>query len=284
MRTMSAPLIALLNSSTQFIMVDLFTFELANGAVLRYCTAGGAITFGGNTYLAAPAGLTRGKVRWATGTEVDNLEVVFQSDSGITVIGTPLLAAAVQGLFDAGRVTVQRLFLSDWVTPVDALLLFRGNVSTVDVQRLQVKMTVKSDLERLNIQMPMNLYQASCVHSLFDIGCAVNKATYTVTGTVSSVGGSGQIVTALAQADGYFQMGAIKFTSGPNTGLVRTVKTWTSASAYVTSPFPYTIVAGHAFEITPGCDKLRLGDCTNKYSNVINFKGFEFIPVPETAA
>ena len=45
---------------------------------------------------------------------------------------------------------------------------------------------VLSALELLNIQMPRNVYQSVCLHTVYDGGCALVKATYTVTGSVAS--------------------------------------------------------------------------------------------------
>jgi uncharacterized phage protein (TIGR02218 family) len=281
---MSNNLVAFLNSTRQLATVDLYTFELKNGTTLRYCDASSNVTFGGQTWLSAPAGLTRSKIRWTTGVEVDTLDIDFQSDTSIVVAGTPLLAAAVNGLFDNCRVTLSRLFMADWSTPVDTLLLFQGNTAPAEILRGAVHLTIKSDLERLNVMIPPNVYQSSCLHSLYSPGCTVKVATYRVAGTVASVTTDGGIVTTLGQADKYFQMGAIKFTSGRNVGLVRTVKSYTGSTVYPTKAFPYPIANGDAFTITPGCDKLQGGDCLNKYNNVINFKGFPYIPVPETAA
>lgn len=284
MRAMSTSLLNFLNSTTQIVAFDLFTFELKSGTTLRYCAHTSPITFGGNTWLPAPAGLTRSRVRWAVGVEVDTLDITFQSDASILVNGTPLLAAAVLGLFDNARVTLSRLFMSDFVTPVDKLDLFQGNSAPAQVVRTSLHLTVKSDLERLNVMIPPAVFQASCIHTLFDIGCAANPATYMVSGTVSSINSDGSIQTALGQPATYFQMGGIKFTSGANVGLTRTVKSFTGAAVYPTSPFPFPVVASDAFIITPGCDHLVTGDCLNKFNNVVHFKGMPFIPVPETAA
>lgn len=284
MRTMSNALTAFLNSTNQIVSVDLYTFALKNGTTLNYCNAGTNITFNGTTWLAAPAGLSRSRMNWTTGVEVDELDIDFQADPTIVVAGTPLLAAAVLGLFDNCRVTLQRLFMQDWNTPVDAVLLFQGLAAPAQVLRQSLQLTIKSDLDRLNVMIPPNVYQSSCVHSLYSSGCTVKMATYKVSGTASGVNANGGIVAGLAQPDNWFQMGAIKFTSGLNVGMVRTIKTYTGGIVYPTKAFPYAIANGDAFIVTPGCDKLQTGDCLNKYNNVINFKGFPFIPVPETAA
>ena len=284
MRAMSPALLTFLNTTKQLVTVDLFTFELKNGTTLRYTTSGTPVTFGGFTWLAAPGGLTRSKVRWTTGVEVDVLQLVFPSPASMTVGGVPMLAAAVLGLFDNARVTLSRLFMSDFTTPVDTLELFRGNAAPAEVYRTALHLTVNSDLERLNVMIPPNVVQPSCMHTLFDIGCGVNPATYRVAGAVSAVNANGSLQTALGQAPGYFQTGGIKFTSGANIGLTRTVKDFAGAAVYLSNPFPYDVVPGDTFLITPGCDHKHNGDCLNKYNNVRFFKAMPFVPVPETAA
>lgn len=284
MRTMSAPLITLLNTGNQFCMADLYTVKLSNGTILRYTSAQNNITFSGNTYLSSGLLFSRKNVKWVVGIEVDTLQLDIIADSSTLVNGLPLITTALQGQFDGAIVVVDRLFLSDWNTPVDKVGLFYGKVSNFSAERNTVMLTVKSILEMLTVQMPPNLYQASCVHTLYSPGCKVNKASYTTTGTSTGMNSDGSIKTALAQASGYFNMGAIKITSGANNGLTRTVKTHSGTDIYVTNPFPNPIVSGTTFSISPGCDKLRTGNCTNKFSNTANFKAFEFIPVPETAA
>ena len=76
MKPASPALIALL-ASRQFYAVDLYTFSLAGGGVLRYTTGDADVTANGNRYSAG--GTTgpyfdrkgnRAKCRWKTGIEV----------------------------------------------------------------------------------------------------------------------------------------------------------------------------------------------------------------------
>lgn len=284
MKNMSSALLNFLNSAARFVMVDLFTFSLKNGVTLRFCTASVPVTFNGQTWLPAPAGLTRSKIRWVTGIEVDTLDIAFPADSSVMINTVSMLQAAVLGLYDDAKVSLHRLYLRDWGDPVDAVLMFVGHVSTTQVQRTVVHFTVKSDLDRLNVQMPRNLYQSSCSNTLYDAGCTVNVNAYAVPGSVTAVESGAIFSCSTAFDDGYFQMGAIKFTSGANTGLTRTIKSYLGNRVYLTNPLPFDVGVGDAFMLTPGCDKLRNGDCTNKYNNAKNFRGFPYIPVPETAA
>lgn len=284
MRTMSPTLITLLNTGNQFYMADLYSVAMKNGTTLRYTTAENPITFSENTYASQGLLISRNGVRWVVGAEVDTLELHIGTDGTTLVNGLPIITAALQGQFDGAQVSVDRLFLTDWSTPVGSVNLFAGKVSNLETHRTSIDLTVKSNLEALIVQMPPNLYQASCLHTLYDVGCTVRKTDFTTTATCGGLNVDGSLITSLSNPDTYFNMGAVKITDGPNNGLVRTVKNYVGGKVYLTKEFPNAIAVGTSFEISPGCDKLRQGDCTAKFNNVINFKGFEYIPVPETAA
>jgi uncharacterized phage protein (TIGR02218 family) len=61
------------------------------------------------------------------------------------------------------------------------------------------------------------------------------------------------------------------------------VKSYVNAGGAVTViyPWPFAPQNGDQFTIYPGCDK-TLDTCTNKFGNRPRFRGFKFIPIPET--
>ena len=154
-------------------------------------------------------------------------------------------------------------------------MLFRSS-------RTSVKFTAKSFLELLNIQMPKNLYQPPCNHTLYDAGCGLSKAAFTVTGTTNAGATKSAIPNGLTQADGYFALGSLTYTSGVNSGISRTVKDYTTGNVSLAYPLPNAPAAGDTFTIYPGCDLMQ-ATCTNKFGNVVNFKGFPFVPLPITS-
>ncbi len=102
-------------------------------------------------------------------------------------------------------------------------------------------------------------------------------ANYKVTGTVTSV--TSQSVwrdSARAEAVGYFDHGAILWTSGSNAGLrsqeIKTHAADGTITQYLSTH--YAVQVGDAYEMAPGCDKIRSGDCVAKYSNSVNYGGF----------
>ena len=46
-------------------------------------------------------------------------------------------------------------------------------------------------------------------------------------------------------------------------------------------PLPNVPAVGDTFSVFPGCDKTKT-TCAGKFSNIARFRGFPFVPVPET--
>jgi uncharacterized phage protein (TIGR02218 family) len=286
MKTHTPELIALLNSSTQFIMVDLYTITLTSGTVLRYTSADVDTPHGGQTFSARGPLIRRGQVRTVLGLEVDTLDITINASTTATahlIDGQPFIPAALGGALDGAQVLLHRAFLTDWAQPpVGAVLLFSGRVSDISGTRTELKGQIKSNLELLNTKLPRNLYQASCLHTLYDTGCAASKAAFTVSGSVTGVNGTGQWVQSnLGTASGWFDQGVITFITGPNAGQRRTVKAYVSGQFVFALPLPRVPTVGDAFTAYPGCDKTQ-ATCQNKFNNLPRFRGFPYIPTPET--
>jgi uncharacterized phage protein (TIGR02218 family) len=147
--------------------------------------------------------------------------------------------------------------------------------------RFEAEVTVKSYLELLNVKVPRNAYAPGCSLNVYGPACGVSKASKTVTGTVAGSSGRAQLDSALAQADGYFDLGTLTITSGANAGLSRTVRSYAGGSFDLILAFPNDIENGATFSVFPGCDKTR-ATCIARFNNLGRFTGTPFIPAPET--
>ncbi len=133
------------------------------------------------------------------------------------------------------------------------------------------------------LQQPVGrLYQAECDARLGDSRCGITLASFTDTGSITSVT-SNSVFTDSAligsQSDDYYNYGLLTFTSGLNSGISREVKDYNDATGTFTTilPFPFVIANADAFSVYAGCDKSK-ATCIAKFNNVINFRGFDFIP------
>lgn len=285
MKTISPALLSLLNSATEFLMTDLLTVTLAGGGVLRLTSADINITSGGNIFYTGGNGyplFTRGMTRTVIGVEVDTLDLEFFADASTLISGQPFLQAVRAGAFDSARIRLDRAFMQTWGdTSAGTVNLFTGRAADVQAGRMNAKFRVNSDLELLNIKMPRNLYQPPCVHTVYDSGCAANKAAFGVSGVVAAGSGVSLVNSGVSNGPGYFDLGQITFTSGVLNGATRTVKSFSSGAFTPINPLPSAPAIGDTFIAYPGCDNQQ-STCSGKFNNLGNFKGFPYIPVPET--
>lgn len=286
----------------------LYQFSLVTGGTLYYASAdvdiflkssaSGGDAFWANQTFSAGGSVgpyldttdTRAKMHQKIGVEVDTL--VFDLIPGTAQVqGTDFLSAVREGVFDGAELTYLGAFwplgsgYANPIVPTGTIIKFVGRVAEVDAGRSKTTFTVNSHLELLNQNMPRNLWQATCVNTLYDASCTLNMASFAVSGSAAT-GSTGITINAtMSPATGYFDLGQITFTSGVNNGISRTVKTYIKGSPgtlSLISPFPNAPAASDTFNAYPGCDKLE-GTCANKFANLTNFKGFPFVPEQATA-
>lgn len=225
--------------------------------------------------------IKRGGIRTVVGVEVDELQLSLLCNACVTVANVPLTQFARQGGFDGARLTVTRNFSRyPGGAACGSLPLFQGRVGPLTISGSEVQMHVKSDLELLDIQMPRNVYMAPCIHTLYDSGCNLSAAAFTVTGNTTAGSSTTALNCNLAQASGYFDLGVLKFTAGQNNQVQRSIRIYTSGQIVPVEPFPFAPATGDHFTARPGCDKL-FSTCSAKFSNADNHRGYEFIPSPE---
>lgn len=282
--TSAGALAALLNSRVPLQKADLYTLTLAGGTVLRWSGADVPLTGGGNTWVLGP-GLKRSRVRFTVGVSVDSLQLTLHDILGTTINGQALIPFIRAGGLNNARLQLDRAFWGPTDTePVGALLWFVGRVAEVEsIDRYGAELTVKSDLELLDVMVPRDVYQPGCLNTLYDAPCGVSRAAFTVTGSATSASTADRTTFnhALAQAAGWFDLGVVRMTSGANNGISRTVKRHLVGTIAVMPPWPLAVANGDTFSIYPGCDKQQ-ATCTTKFSNLARFRGMPYIPAPET--
>jgi uncharacterized phage protein (TIGR02218 family) len=288
---LASPALQALLASRQFYAADLYTFVLIGGGVLRYTAGDRDITANGNLFTSQGPRIDRkdnkAKCHWKIGVDVDTLLFDVMPQTSDQVNGQNFRAACVQGVFDGAELTLERAFMATYGdTSVGTVILFAGRVAEVDLGRGVATFSINSHLELLNLNLPRNLWQPGCVNSLGDPSCGVNLASYAVNGSAAAGSNAHLVNASLAQPTGYFDQGKINFTSGANIGLWRSVKSWVTGSPgaiALLAPFPSAAAAGDAFTIYPGCDKTLGGNGCAKFANTARFRGFPYVPTPDTA-
>ena len=290
MKSASSALISYLNgvrgqNDAPLLMADCFTFTLLSGLILTYTNADVPISLNGYTYLANSILIDGLHYKCSIGFDVDQHKFTLAARPTDTVEGVPFLQALRNGVFDGCEVRRERAFLSSWSianSPIGSVVLFKGRLGTVDtIGRTSAQVTVNSDLVLLDIHMPRNIYSPSCVHVLYDSGCALVKNAYGANGTVGS--GSSNATINWSGASALYQQGSITFSSGVNAGKTATVKSASAGVLVLACALVNAPATGDAFTVYQGCDH-TMATCQSKFNNLANFRGFPFIPPPTFAA
>jgi uncharacterized phage protein (TIGR02218 family) len=232
------------------------------------------IAFDGQVYLAR-TGYSRTAIANDSSMAVDNLDVdgVFDAE---TITEHDMRA----GKFDYAEV---RVFLVNWADPaMGALKMRRGWFGEVILTEQGAFRTELRGMVQALQQRIGEIYSPECRADLGDARCKVDLSAFTRTGTVTSTTDRAVFFATLDGAptpDGWFNGGALTFSSGANAGRTSEVKSWTASSGRfeLFLAVGYSIAIGDSFTVYPGCDK-RLDTCIGRFGNVLNFRGEPYVP------
>jgi uncharacterized phage protein (TIGR02218 family) len=232
------------------------------------------IAFDGHVYLAR-TGYSRTAIANDSSMAVDNLDVDGVFDAA-AITEHDMRA----GKFDHAEV---RVFLVNWAAlSMGALKMRRGWFGEVMLTEQGAFRTELRGMVQALQQRIGEIYSPECRADLGDARCKVDLAAFTRTGTVTSATDRAVFFAAVdgaATTDGWFNGGALTWTSGANAGRTIEVKAWTASSGRIELfiAVGYPIVAGDTFTVYPGCDK-RLDTCIGRFGNVLNFRGEPYVP------
>jgi len=281
-------LAAFLNGTTVAYRCELYTLVLADGVTAYRWTSGDiAVTVNALAFVLGPV-IKRSTIKRSVGISVDTMTLQISADATVQVAGSSINGAIALGKLFGARMTCERLYgdLSSGVmTPVGTLGLFQGAIGRTRTGLGLAEIEVRTDASRLDIMVPGAVYQGPCRRTLFDSGCTLSPATYTITGTVTGQAGDrrGFVASALAQAGGWFDQGVVTFTSGANAGVSRQVRTHAAGGSIdAVAPWLADIGVGDTFSVRPGCNKTAAMCGPAKFNNLVNYGGEPLLPAPET--
>jgi uncharacterized phage protein (TIGR02218 family) len=250
-----------------------------DGIVLRFTDHDEAVNIAGETF-APGSGLDAREARESLGlaAEASDVEGALSSDA-VTE------ADIDAGLYDGARVET---LLVNWLAPQQHRLLrvaVIGRIERKDGRFMAALESLTRHLERVRGRT----VRRSCDAELGDARCRfdVGQAGYSGTGTVTAVEtGRAVRVTGLeAFAAGWFSHGQLTWTSGANAGRSTGVADHAPAAdgqRLVLDGAAAAVAEGDGFTIAAGCDR-RFATCREKFSNILNFRGFPHLPGNDAA-
>jgi hypothetical protein len=186
MRAANATLISALLARTPMQRANLFNFQLLNGTLLYLTDYSENLTVNGNLYIGIGMGITRSNWSVKNTPDVQTMSLKLNSN-GTDYAGSNIKKLIHNGLLDGAVITMYTLFMTiPGNASLGTVLIYGGSASTITLDALGATITVKGDNVLMQQNMPRNEYKMQCIHKLYDSGCTLNKATYTITNTVGS--------------------------------------------------------------------------------------------------
>ena len=277
-------------------IADLFTFTLVDGVtVLRWCAWDYDLKVAGEVYSSQNPWLTRSKWSVTNTMTVPSLTVYLRAlNSGFNG-GANIKKQIGDGLFDGATFLLSRLYIPSPIprtgpdtTTYGVIDIFGGNTAGLDLIGTKATISVKGKNNLLDQYAPRNIYQVGCNHAFCDIGCTLNRASFT---TAYTVGASPTDIfipwsgTAPVNFLNYTQ-GTVAMTSGAASGQRRTIVLATSLGLTLAYPLSDDPVIGDTFTAFEGCDKTfdsGTGQSCTDRANTDNYDGYEFVPPPTAA-
>ncbi len=241
-----------------------------DGTVLGFTDHDQPLTYESVTYEAA-SGFTPSAVASSAALNVDDLDIEgMLSDDAID-------AADIRaGKYDYAEIEVFQVNYANLAA--GALIQRTGWLGEVETRGEHFIAEVRGLTQQLS-QTIGERYSAACRANLGDARCRVTLASYTVTGSITSVESARSQFSdsANAEEEGYFTAGLITFTSGANNGLSMEVKSFAGGTFVTVLPLPGVVEVGDSYSAVAGCDK-RVATCRDVFSNAENFRGEPHVP------
>lgn len=235
-------------------------------------------------------GMTRTADAAGSDMSPDNMDVdAFLDDSAIT-------EKDIRGkLYDGAVVEIRTVNYAD--LSMGEIKIRNATIGKVVMKNGLATAELRGMLQQLSYVVG-EVYGPVCRAELGDLQCKVDLPAFEQGGSVASVISAvavvpnagllkiGSATPAAPAPPGWFDDGLLTWTSGVNSGLSNQIKTWDGTTLTFSLPLfaapeggsPST---GDTFQIAPGCNHSAdpsTGDCFNKFSNIINFRGEPNIP------
>lgn len=245
-----------------------------DGRIFAFTDHDQPMTFDGTAFVPTDA-LSARALEQTTGLAVDNSEAMGAiSDAGLSE------AEILAGRFDGARVVIWRV---NWADPAQRVLQFRGRIGEIERAGGAFRAELRGLTEALNLPQG-RLYQKPCRAILGDAECSVDltlpayRAEFALRAAPE---GTLLYGPALDHGAGWFDRGTLTVMDGPAKGLNRVIKADRPANGSrrieLWDSMPGGVTAGTRLALQAGCDK-TVGTCRRKFDNVVNFRGFPFLP------
>lgn len=259
-------------------IVELIDLALPNGVAFHWTTGNQRLTYtlsGAATDYLPFAG--KGGADFSEGIQLSVAAMNFT----IANSGADLQQQLLSEDFAQAQVHIGQVFTD---TPdLGRLPIYYGRMGDFTFTRQELTGQARNLWKSLNIQWPYYTFADNCGWRFGSVGCGVNVASYTATGSV--VVGSSTVFSLLLPAgtlsnsfaDGRMNFGRLTITGGANSGSIRPIMTQVGDLITLAQPLSYAVLSGTTVSIRPGCMKRLIQDCKSTYNNETNYLGWPWM-------
>jgi uncharacterized phage protein (TIGR02218 family) len=251
-------------------LARIWTCARRDGRVFGFTDHDRSITVGGVVY-EPRSGFTASALKSASDFSIDNLELdgLLESDA----ITSEDIEA---GLWDGASIQLAEVNWSDVSMGVNVMR--QGSIGEVQREGLTYKAELRGLLHKLQNNVG-RIVTPSCDAQLGDSRCKVNIEALRASGLVTAVtDGRHFAASGMSAYDGYFAFGVLTWLTGANAGMSMEVRGYTDPGQFeLQIEMPHPILPDDTFTVIPGCDRSK-AICISKFSNLLNFRGFSFVP------
>lgn len=275
-----------LNRLSVFRFATLWTITRTDGTILRFTDHDEPLTYDDDTF--EPTDSINASARLKSDQ--------FQ-DRGLDAKGVISSSAISHEDLRAGRYRDAQIDerVIDWLCPWEGLFLHQRYFileTRFDGESWEADLVGLSRKLRGRVGRTFNRF---CDATLGDSRCGLDLSAWTTNNAVVTWVSSGNprknFRAAALPNVAYYDFGKVTWVTGNNAGLIGETKKWVQADREVRFhlAMPFDIQIGDTFNIEPGCKKLpeyckgTSGDADRPWSNnILNFRGFPFIPGTDT--
>jgi uncharacterized phage protein (TIGR02218 family) len=206
---------------------------------------------------------------------VDNLEVLGLLDSaGITAEDIEA------GLWDGSAVELLEVNWADLTMGHNTLRA--GTTGTIQRTGARYVAELRGLMQALQNNVG-RIVTPLCDAELGDARCGVDTSAWEVTGEVTAVASRVEFTTD-ADLSGPYERGTVEFTTGLNAGLRSDIRMVVESDGIVRLQLPthYDLTVGDELTLRAGCPKTK-DACLGTFDNLLNFRGFSFVPGQDAA-
>lgn len=247
--------------------IELYKFVEGSNISL-FSTYHDDIEFNGELYI--PSSLKRDRIKQTTDSFKNDISIKFPRNNEFAlsfITSTPE---------DITTLTIFRGHVGDITSDgIDFQSYWKGRVLGADVTGNEINMVCESVFTSMRRVGVRARYEYSCRHALYSTGCGLNKVSFANAGLITAIS-TNRITLTISelalQSDGYYSGGFIVVE-----GIRRFIINHVGNTIDLMSNIPENIIVGHNVTFYAGCDHSK-ETCNSKFSNIINFGGFPYIP------